>query len=97
MRVGGSAGGHVTSFTVEPQAVDPASDHEFPAKDPTPSQLDVRIKALEAKMATLQPSQGGVTVTPNNGSQPATKGAPGFEPLLALVGALGVALALRRR
>jgi hypothetical protein len=103
VQVNGTVGGHTFSFTVQPEAVDPASDVAFPRPDPTPSELSDRITALEqqvqqlkAGQGTTQPSQGGVGVTPEPTAPPSGKGVPGFEPLL-LVAGLGGALVVARR
>lgn len=93
VRVGGTVQGHAASFVAKPEAVDPATDHEFPTKDPSTHDLDARLTALEEKVQTLQPVQGGVSVTPQ---PPGAKGTPGFEPV-ALVAGLTAALGLARR
>ncbi|MCA1812985.1 MAG: hypothetical protein LC624_03420 [Halobacteriales archaeon] len=94
VRIGGSVLGHTTSFTVHPEAVDPAGDLMFPVKDPSAGDLNARLTALEQNVDQMKNAaqQGGVNVTPGNqGSK-----TPGFEPLV-VVGALAVALVLVRR
>jgi hypothetical protein len=94
VRIGGAAVGHAISFTVDPEAVDPAGDLQFPVKDPSPGELQDQITALQQKVASLQPTQGSVNVQPDG--SPA-KGAPGFEPLLLLAGVAVAVLVARRR
>lgn len=71
-------------------------DLTFPRSDvPSPLELQDRVAELEAENAALEAriealEQGGSSVTA------ASEGAPGFMPLLAIAGVVGVAL-LRRR
>ncbi|HEV8360865.1 MAG TPA: hypothetical protein VGR28_10465 [Candidatus Thermoplasmatota archaeon] len=95
----GSVEGLDVNFTKDPETVDPASDLQFPERTPDAAALQQRVASLEQQVAAMKaqmdamPKNGGVIVTPPGGDG---KGAPGFEPLLAL-GAVAIALLAARR
>jgi hypothetical protein len=100
IHVVGNIEGNPIDVRVKPHEVEALEETMFPEKDLSPEEASAKIADLEQQVGGLKTELAALKTKAQSGPTPAVKDAtatPGFGVALAALGAVGVALALRKR